>query len=60
MYLRKRNESARLKKINVVNPENNTAVTMMAMCYCNCGCSSNDDHSDAYNANLYNISNLKN
>jgi hypothetical protein len=25
----------RLKKINVVNPEKNTAITM---CYCNCSC----------------------
>jgi len=37
MDLIKRNEPARLKKINTVNPKDNIAITMSCSCYCNCG-----------------------
>ena len=35
MTLKKRDESRRLKKTNVVNSENNKA---MPMCHCQCSC----------------------
>jgi hypothetical protein len=37
MELKKQNGPTKLKKLNVVNPEKNTAVTM-AHCTCHCVC----------------------
>jgi len=37
MEMKKQNRLTKLKKINIVDPEKNTAKTMAA-CYCNCVC----------------------
>jgi len=57
MNLRKSNELTKLKKTNIVNPEKNTAITMA--CYCSCHCSTDSQNAGAYNANLYNINNVR-
>lgn len=48
MGLRKRSESARLKKIKVIVPGNNLAQTMSCDCVGNCSCASEWMNKDTY------------
>ncbi|MDR0286716.1 MAG: hypothetical protein LBI03_03275 [Clostridiales bacterium] len=52
MELKKQNGLTKLKKISIVDPEKNTAVTMY--CYCNCSCNCQD-----YNANWNSTDSLR-
>jgi len=54
---KKQNGLPRLKKVNIVDPERNTAVTMY--CYCSCSCNyqsydANWNTTDSLRANLMN------
>jgi hypothetical protein len=54
MEPKKQNELTKLKKINVVDPEQNTAITM-ATCMCSCNCQNYNADNNAFGALHNNI-----
>jgi hypothetical protein len=57
MGLNNKNGLSKLKKLNIVDAERNTAVTMCNSCHCSCYCSpgehEHNKHGATYNNALY-------